>query len=103
MTYALRGACSLAAHALAALMAPGHRTDRTRRAGIIRRPGPRTGPRPKRRISPQADRASRRAAAGLRDGLILFYPLAIWAAMIRHPGDQLAARHGPELLPGVAG
>jgi hypothetical protein len=28
----------------------GHRTDRTRGAGIIRRPGPRTGPRPRPRV-----------------------------------------------------
>ena len=50
MTYALRGACSRAAHALAALIARVNGTDGTDGtggAGITRRPGPRTGPRPR--------------------------------------------------------
>jgi len=49
MTYALREARALTAHALAAPIARAngtHGTDSTGGAGITRRPGPRTGPRP---------------------------------------------------------
>ena len=47
MTYALREARALTAHALAALIARANGTDGTGGAGITRRPGPRTGPRPR--------------------------------------------------------
>ena len=50
MTYALRGARAPAEHALAAPIARVNGTegtDRTGGAGITRRPGPRTGPRPR--------------------------------------------------------
>jgi len=46
MTYALRGTRDLPAHA-SCTDSTGNRTDRTGGAGIIRRPGPRTGPRPR--------------------------------------------------------